>query len=247
MKDPREHLDEYLDGLLSEEDRLQMEEALASDPELGRKLEKARRFRSLLESIRGEELAVRRILAEVGGKERRRGLLMRLSVAAAAAAAVLVVWLGIASQERSHEEEVVDRLFANAREYGRRMGEITAVRRDGRVPRQGVMDLEMPHAPAYGVVFAAALDPLGVEVKEDALEAVKSLVADHFVAMRTLGDDLESECRRSEASLDLYRNLRNEAGRAVADAYYDVFRPGLATLRTVRRVRPGTLAFVVRN
>ena len=35
---------------------------------------------------------------------------------------------------------------------------------------------------------------------------------------------------------ELFRRLRKIGGRAVADAYYDVFRPGLADLRTVRRL-----------
>jgi len=246
MSDLKEHLDEYLDGLLGEEENREMEGALAADPVLREELERGRRFKGLLGDLREEELAVRRVLAQVRRGERRQGRLLRWVAASAAAAAALLVW-HFAGSRPAHDEGVKEDLLAEARTFGRRLGEIAVVRRDGRMPRRGIGDLEFPSQSAYGVVFEAALARLGVEIEPEPLEMAKNLVKSHHLLLRGLPDDLDSECRRAESSLELYRSLRNVAGRAVADAYYDVFRPGLATLRTVRRVQPGSLDFVVRN
>jgi hypothetical protein len=54
-----------------------------------------------------------------------------------------------------------------------------------------------------------------------------------------------AECERAEASLGLYRDLARVGGTDVADAYYDVFRPGLTDPETTERVRIGSLQFVV--
>jgi hypothetical protein len=166
--------------------------------------------------------------------------------ACAAAAATLLVW-HFAGSRSVHDEGVKEDLLAEARAFGRRLGEIAVVRRDGRMPRRGIGDLVLPSQSAYGVVFEAALAELGVELEPRTMERAKNLVKSHHLSLRGLPDDLDSQCQRAEASLGLYRDLRNAAGRAAADAYYDVFRPGLATLRTVRRVQPGSLDFVVRN
>ena len=90
-------------------------------------------------------------------------------------------------------------------------------------------------------MYASALQALGVETAD--LERVQGLVRDVFVSMpRSVG--IEAECARSEASLALFRQLRLVAGSEVADAYYDAFRPGLADLRTARRIDPGAMALV---
>jgi hypothetical protein len=105
--------------------------------------------------------------------------------------------------------------------------------------------LEVPPAAAYGIVFKGALERLRVPLDGGAEERVLDLVRRHHVAMRRRGPGLAGECERAEASLSLYRELARIGGDAVADAYYDVFRPGLADPDTTERVRPDSLRFVV--
>ena len=50
MSDPRERIDEYLDGLLDDRERGAFEDALSSDPALRDEVERARRFERLLDS-----------------------------------------------------------------------------------------------------------------------------------------------------------------------------------------------------
>ncbi|MHC4932877.1 MAG: hypothetical protein ACYTGV_11875, partial [Planctomycetota bacterium] len=190
MSDPREHLEEYLDGLLGDEESRAMEAALAADPALRQELERARRFKALLEELRREELAVRRVLERVRRGERRRGRLLRWVAAGTAAAAALLVWY-FAGGAPVHDEEVKDDLLAEARAFGRRLGEIAVVRRDGRMPRRGVGDLVLPSQAAYGVVFEAALAELGVEIETKTLERAKNLVRAHHVSLRGMPDDLD--------------------------------------------------------
>ena len=97
MSDPREKLEEYVDGLLDEEQCREVEAVLARDPALRGELENVRRFGELLEQVhdvRAEERAVQRILVEVNPP--RRGLFVLLAGGAVAAAAdleELKVWL----------------------------------------------------------------------------------------------------------------------------------------------------------
>jgi hypothetical protein len=131
--------------------------------------------------------------------------------------------------------------------FGRRLGEIAAERREGRVPRTGVGGLEVPPAAAYGIVFKGALERLSVPLDGAAEERVLDLVRRHHEAMRVRSQGLAAECERADASLALYRELARAGGTPVADAYYDVFRPGLPDLETTERVRPDSLRFVVRD
>jgi hypothetical protein len=241
MTDPRERIDEYLDGLLDGRERGAFEDALRADPALREEVERARHFERLLVSAhdgRAEERGIQRVLQSVH-RRKPRGIVFRIGATVAAAAALLL-WAYL-NAPKSHEEEVESTLIAEAEAYGTRLGEIAAERRAGRVPRKGLSGLAVPSDAAAGVVFAAALRTLGVETGE--LERVQRLVRDHFVSLPG-GEDLEAERARAEASLTLFRQLRLEADREVADAYYDVFRPGLADLRTARRIDPGAIVLV---
>lgn len=108
-------------------------------------------------------------------------------------------------------------------------------------------DLEIPPAAAKGIVFEEALGVLGVEPPADRRRLVRTTVREHYEHTVRLSSDLAGETRRAEASLALFRRLSELAGPAVADAWYDVFRPGLAHLDTVRRLRAGTMAQVLRE
>ena len=89
MNDPNEHLEEYVDGLLSEEQCLQMEAALARDEALREQMAKVRRFDRMLGNLHdgaAEHNAVRRIVsaaAQAGRWQRRRMWLVRAPIAAA--------------------------------------------------------------------------------------------------------------------------------------------------------------------
>ena len=123
------------------------------------------------------------------------------------------------------------------RAFGQRLGEIAAERRSGRVPRLGLSGYMEPPATASGMVFKAALEALDVETTPLRADAAAELVKNHFVAMRGRGRGIEDECRRATASLRLYRSLRIAAGRDVANAFYDVFQPGVADPEPSARVR----------
>ncbi|MFI5402729.1 MAG: hypothetical protein ACHQ1G_07325, partial [Planctomycetota bacterium] len=129
--------------------------------------------------------------------------------------------------------------------FGERLGEIALERREGRVPRSGVGGLEVPPPVAYGIVFKGALAKLSVTLDSDVERRVLDLVRHHHVATRLGGQGLEARCERAEASLALYREIARAGGPAVADAYYDVFRPGRTDFAATERVRPDDLQFVV--
>ncbi|MHC4550326.1 MAG: anti-sigma factor family protein [Planctomycetota bacterium] len=247
MKKSNDRLEEYVDGLLSAEECREVETALARDPELREELHRVRRFLEVLEGLspaESDEAAVRRVIGEVRARQRRRGWILRLAVASAAAAAAWLL-VTVLTPPEGHRQHVQAQIEAQWLAFGRRLGAIAAERREGRVPRTGVGDLEVPPAVASGIVFEGALEELSITLAPEAAEEVKDAVADHFVRMRGTGTDLASEYRRSRASLALFRRLRDLAGEPVADAYYDIFRPALADLETARRVRAGTLRFVV--
>jgi hypothetical protein len=226
VTDPRERLDEYVDGLLDEEGRREVEDAAERDPAFAAELARVQGFAALL-----DDLPCRR---------RRRRRVAALTVAATA---VVVVAL-VAGTRGSHRDTTLDEVAAEWVEFGRRLGRITAERRAGSVPRLGFGVLEIPPARASGIVFLAALEELGVALPSAARDAALDAVRDHAVAMRALPRTVAGEAARAEAALRLYRRLRGLVGTAVADAYYDVFRPGLADARTVARVDPGSLAAV---
>ena len=236
MTDPRRQLEEYHDGMLSDQDRSRVEEALARDPDLRAELERARGFEALLDNlrdVRAEERAVQRILIAV---QQRRGRMVRIGVVAAAAAALLaaVLFLGGGEEQADDEHRAdFDALRAQWVAFGHRLGEIAAERRTGRVPRKGVGDMEIPPALGYGEVFQGALDALQVELDPERMALAKGMVKRHFVGLRRLGRDAAGEYERAARSLELYRDLRSMGGRALADGYYDVFRPALATPRSV--------------
>lgn len=238
MSDPRELLEEYLDGLLPEEECLKVEAALARDPALREEMDRVRRFDRLMRGLAdpaAESAAVARIVAAAERMERRRTLWLRIVPLAAAASLLVAVALAIAAL-RPPPPVSVAQLTADWVVYGKRLGLLALERRAGKVPRIGLEDLEVPPARASGIVFSAALGVLGEPLDPEAEDRVARLVSDHAEAMRRVGEGVEAECRRSEASLSLYRDLRSLAGARVADAWYDVFRPGLADLPTARRV-----------
>jgi anti-sigma factor RsiW len=239
-----DRLDEYLDGLMPPEEARQLEDALARDPVLRAELESVRRFAGLLEEQSPDGHAVFSVLSRMRARKRRR--LLALVVPVAAAAAALALWLSRppAPPELPHGmREIAGQWLA----FGERLGDIAAERRQGRVPRSGVGSLEIPPASAYGIVFKGALGRLSVALDAAVERQVLDLVQRHHEAMRRRGSGLHAEYERAEASLDLYRELAQVAGRDVADAYYDVFRPGIAEPETVERVRPGSLEFVVED
>lgn len=237
-----ERLDEYLDGLLPPEEARRVEEALARDPLLRAELESVRRFAGLLEEQTPDGHAVFSVLSRMGARKRRRLILVLAPLAAAAAA--LALWL-VRPPDPPDFPRGMRQIAREWLAFGERLGDIAAERREGRVPRTGIGSLEIPPASAYGIVFKGALARLGVEIDGDVEERVLDLVRRHHEAMRRRGGGLPGECERAGASLGLYRDLLRTAGRDVADAYYDVFRPGLSDLETIERVRPDSLQFVV--
>jgi len=243
----RDRLEEYLDGLLAPEEAREVEDALARDPALREELERVRRFAGLLEELTPDAHAVRRAVERVRARGERRALLFRISLPlVAAAAAALAVWIATPGRAADdHGTRVLREVEAQWLAFGERLGAIATERREGRVPRTGVGGLEVPPAPAYGIVFKGALDALGVRLDPAVEERALDLVAAHHVGMRRRGRGLAAECDRAAASLALYRELSRVAGADVADAYYDVFRPGLPDLETTERVRPDSLQFVV--
>lgn len=246
MNDHSERLDEYLDGLLPPEEAREVEAALARDPALREELERVRRFAGLLEEQTPDGHAVYSVLSRMRGRRRRWLVLAAIPVAAAAAA--IAFWVsGPPAPPVSSTWEVMRELEVRWLAFGGRLGEIASERRDGRVPRTGIGGLDVPPASAYGIVFKGALAQLNVSLEPDVEARVLELVRRHHEAMRRRGTGLEAECGRAEASLALFRELGRLGGPDVADAYYDVFRPGLPDLDTTERVRPDNLQFVVRD
>jgi len=246
MNDKIDRLDEYLDGLLPPDEARAMEAALAGDAELRAELDRVRRFAGLLEEQTPEAHAVFSVLSRM--RARRRRWLLLLGAPLAAAAAALAFWIARPPGPPDFpSEQVVREIAEQWLSFGNRLGEIAAERREGRVPRTGIGGLEVPPAAAYGIVFKGALERLSVPLDPRVEGEVLDLVRRHHEAMRGHGTGLLAECERAEASLSLYRTLARVGGAAVADAYYDVFRPGLTDLETTERVRPGSLRFVVAN
>jgi len=238
-----EELEQYIDGLLDESAQREMQERLRDDPDLRGELDRVERFERMLD-LQGQERVVQQILSRVEGERRSAGTLLRVLVAITTAAAAVAIWIAVRPQPPSHEDTTLHAMQTEWIGFGRRLGRIALERREGRVPRVGVGDLSVPPDIAAGVVFGAALDEMGVGAGGRDLDLAKDLVRAHFISMPR-GVGVDAEYRRAQAALDLYRELRQMAGQPVADAYYDVFRPGLAALRTARRVPPGTLAVVV--
>jgi len=243
MNDMNDRLDEYLDGLLPPEEARKVEAALAADPLLREELERVRRVAGLMEAQTPDAHAVVSVMNRLRARRRKWFILLAPLAAAAAAIALWVAWPP--SPPDTHQDRVMAEIEGQWLAFGGRLGEIAAERREGSVPRTGVGGLEVPPAAAYGIVFKGALTKLGVRLDPAAEGTVLSLVRRHHEAMRRRGHDLEAECDRAEASLALYRELARVGGAAVADAYYDVFRPGLTDLETTERVRPDSLQFVV--
>lgn len=243
MNDYEDRLEEYLDGMLPPDEAREIEEALARDPELRAELERVRRFAGLLEEQTPDAHAVFSVLARMRSRGRRWLFLAAPLAAAAAALALWIAWPP--SPPLFPHEEVMREIEAQWHSFGDRLGEIAAERREGRVPKTGVGGLEVPPATAYGIVFKGALAKLSVPLDAGAEERVLDLVRRHHEALRRRGAGLAAECERALASLALYRELAQVGGQPVADAYYDVFRPGLTDLETTERVRPDSLRFVV--
>jgi anti-sigma factor RsiW len=246
MNDFEDRLEEYLDGLLSPDEAREVEDALARDPLLRAELEKVRRFAGLLEEQAPDAHAVFSVLARMRGRSRRRWILV-LAAGAAVAAALAFAFLRPPEPPSSIPTQVAREIAQGWLAFGHRLGEIAAERREGRVPRTGVGSLEIPPASAYGIVFKGALEQLSVPLAPGVEAQVLDLVRRHHEAMRRRGAGLDAECDRAEASLALYRELARVAGKDVADAYYDVFRPGLTDPDTTERVRPDSLQYVVRD
>jgi len=225
MIEPRELLDEYLDGLLPEPEHARVERALETDAELRAELERTRRFARMLQAL-SQPAAQKRT-------HRPRGRLVMLMVAATAAAALLL-WLRSPVVDPLAEE-----LSADWRAFGDRLAVMALERREGRAPRIGLSDLDVPPAKAFGRVYGAALDRMGVELDGPTRSRAERLVRSHFTAMRSMPGGVAGEWRRSESALDVYRGLRTDAGREAADVFYDVFRPGLVDDATVFRVAGG--------
>ena len=226
MIEPRELLDEHLDGLLPDAERARVERAVQTDPELRAELERAREFAGMLGSL-AEPVA----LAHTA--RRPRGTLVALVLATAAAAALLV-WLG-----SPVVDPLVQELDRDWRTFGQRLAQMALERREDRAPRIGLSDLDVPPAKAFGRVYGAALDHMGVDLDDATRVQAERLVRDHFTAMRSMPGGVVGEWKRSQSALGVYRSLREGAGRAAADAFYDVFRPGLVDSATVFRVQGG--------
>ncbi len=240
--DWEDRLDEYIDGLLPPDEAREVEEELARDPLLRAELDSVRRFAGLMEEQTPDADAVERVMSRLRARRRR----WFLGAPLAAAAAALAVWLAWPpSPPQSHPQQALRDIEEQWLSFGQRLGEIALERREGRVPRTGVGSLEVPPAAAYGIVFKGALARLSVTLDPVAEGRVLDLVRRHHEAMRRRGQGLSAECERAEASLALYRELARAGGPTVADAYYDVFRAGLADLETTERVRPDSLRFVV--
>jgi anti-sigma factor RsiW len=240
-KDWNDRLDEYIDGLLPPDEAREVEEALARDPVLREELDRVRRFAGFLEEQTPDAHAVASILGRIRAKRRRR--LLVVAVPLAAALALWLLWPP--SPPPNPSQQVMAEIEAQWLAFGDRLGEIAVERRDGRVPRTGVGHLEVPPALAYGIVFKGALARLGVALDPAREGRVLDLVRRHHEAMRRRGHGLDAECERAEASLALYRKLSETGGEAVAEAYYDVFRPGRPDPELEERVRPDNLQFVV--
>jgi hypothetical protein len=244
MSEPKDRLEEYVDGLLTEAECLEVEAALARDPALRGEMAEVRRFGALLRELRdpaAEERAVRRILAAAG----RSGPARRLLLGSLAAALLLAVGLLLLRSAPSAPPATgLDRIEQDWILYGRRLGTIALERRQGRVPRTGLSDLEPPPAKAAGVVFSAALGVLGVDCSREEEERVRALVARYAEKSRLSGEGIGGEADRSALALETFRALRRVAGPETADAFYDVFRPGAAELHLSRRVHPDALAGV---
>ena len=88
---------------------------------------------------------------------------------------------------------------------------------------------------------------MGIELPATERAQAERLVTRHFVALRSLPETVEGEWKRSESSLEVYRQLRDVAGRAAADAYYDLFRPGLVDRATVERLEDGAIERVLKD
>jgi hypothetical protein len=245
-----ERLEEYADGLLAPDEARAVEEAVARDPALAAELERVRRFVSLLDGLAPADPSVARALA--GAREHRRTI-VRLRFAAAAAAGIVLVAAAFlfgragGGAGDGSGDPGLDAAVREARAFGRRLGDIAAIRRDGRVPRIGLSGFETPPAQLFGHVFEAALEPLGVARPGDGPGGLRERVRAHFVTLRATGTDVAGEAERAERALVLYHALERDYGADVAAAFYDVFRPGLADLATARRVEPGALADVVRR
>ncbi len=237
-------LEEYLDGLLSEKECLDMEAALARDEALREELARVRKFDTLLAGLHdpsAEERSVRRIVTAAERIDRRRSVWRRVTALAAA----VLVGVGVGWMMRPAEPDSVTPpvsgpssiIVAEWKAFGHRLGEIADERRSGRVPRLGLSGYLEPPATAADIVFKSALDALEVETTPRRADEAAKLVKNHFVAMRGTGRSIEDECRRSKAELRLYRKLSVAAGRDVANAFYDVFQPGVADPETSARVR----------
>ncbi len=236
--DWKDRLDEYIDGLLPPDEARKVEEELARDPLLKAELKSVRRFAGLMEEQTPDAHAVRGVLGRLRSRRRRW---LYVAAPLAAALALFLLW----PPRPPHAADAMCDIEAQWFAFGERLGEIALERREGRVPRTGVGGLEVPPAAAYGIVFKGALTRLTVPLDGEAEGRILDLVRHHHEAMRRRGPGLDAECERAEASLSLYRGLARVGGPAVADAYYDVFRPGLADLETTERVRPDSLQFVV--
>ena len=223
MIDPRERIEEYLDDLLEPRERAAMERALAESAELRAELERVRRFATMMEGLGEPERAAARA-------RRRTGSVIPWALAAVSAAALLL-WL-----RAPGPDPVLQDMSRDWDEFGERLATIALERRDGRVPRTGLSDLEVPPSKAFGRVYGAGLRVLGVELDPATRATAQGLVREHFASLRALPEGIEGEWRRSESALGLYRELRRVAGREAADAYYDMFRPGLTDANTARRV-----------
>lgn len=245
MSGPSDRLEEYLDGLLCEEECREIEARLARDPALREELASVRRFDALLRTMPDpdrEEAAIRRVLRTVERAERRRPL--RLLATLAAGAALAAGLLLLLRSSAAPGGDPVESIREDWIRYGKRLGAIAAERRQGRVPRIGLGDLETPPAKAAGIVYSAALGVLGVTLDGEAERRACARVVAHAEKSRLLGSGVAAEAERSDLALRTYRALRSEAGAAAADAFYDLHRPGVADLPTARRVHPDALSGV---
>jgi len=207
----RDRLDEYVDGLLTPGEEKRVEEALARDAAMRAELDSVRRFRGRLEGV---------------GEPKGARAWTRWAIAAALLAFLL--WPESGPAPRAP--------LPDGRAYGERLAHLALARRSGRVPRRGVAALEKPPPPAFGMVYGHGLDRLGVTLDAPARAAAERAVKEHFVGTAALPDGVEGEWERTKRALRLYRRLRNEAGREAADAWYDMFRPGLVDRETTARL-----------